>query len=109
VRPTRSREPVLVGVGAQRIDEAQQLGAIGRGSPTVIGHDPIVLVVRGSVAQRRELAAGDDIGSLLGDGRLGLVDPAFGSAGPDARTSLAAIGLWPGLEPRSLGAERPPA
>ena len=87
-----ARADILVGVGVQRIDEAQQLGAIGRGAPTVIGHDPIVLVVRGSVAHRRELAPGDDIGSLLGDGRIGLADPAFGSAGPDARTSLAATG-----------------
>jgi len=100
-----ARADILVGVGAQRIDELQKLGAIDRGSPTVIGHDPIVLVVRGSVAERRQLAPGDDIGSLLEDGRLGLVDPAFGSAGPDAWTSLAAIGLWPGLESRSLGAE----
>jgi len=100
-----ARADILVGVGVQRIDEAQKLGAIGREPPIVIGHNPIVLVVHGGVAERRQLALGDDIGGLLGDGRLGLVDPAFGSAGPDARTALAAIGLWPGLEPRSLGAE----
>jgi len=100
-----ARADILVGVGAQRIDDAQKLEAIDRGAPTIIGHDPIVLVVRGGAARLRELAPGDNIGSLLGDGRVGLVDSAFGSAGSDARTALAAVGLWPGLEPRSLGAE----
>lgn len=37
-----ARADILIGLGTHRIDEAEQLGAIDRGSPTVIGHDPIV-------------------------------------------------------------------
>lgn len=99
-----ARADILIGLGTHRIDEAEQLGAIDRGSPTVIGHDPIVLVVRGAAAEPLRLAPGASISGLLADGRFGLVDTAFGSAGPDARAALAEVGLWPGLKPRSVGA-----
>lgn len=102
-----ARADILVGIGNQRIDDAQQLGAFERGAPIVIGRDPVVLAIRGRVAQPRPVNLGDDLGSLLDEGRFGLVDTAIGSAGADARTALAAVGLWPGLEARSLGAATP--
>ena len=97
-----ARADILVGIGNQRIDDAQKLGALERGAPIVIGRDPVVLEIRGRVAQPRQINPGDDLGSLLDEGRIGFVDTAIGSAGADARTTLATIGLWPSLEARSL-------
>lgn len=99
------RADIIVGIGAKRIDDAQSLGALDRGAPVVIGRDPLVLAARATGGQPRALQPGDSIAGILGDGRLGLVDPAFGSAGPDARSSLSSVGLWPALESRSSGAE----
>jgi len=100
-----ARADIVVGIGAQRIDDAQKLGAFERGAPLVIGHDPIVLAVRGGNGQPFQYRAGDDAGTALGNGRIGVTDTAIGSAGADTRTALATVGLWPILERRSIGAE----
>ena len=51
------------------------------------------------------LAPGASLDRLLGDGRLGIVDLAIDAAGAETRAALAAVGLWPALESRSVGAE----
>ncbi len=51
------------------------------------------------------LARGSNLDRWLGDGRFGLVDLAIGNAGAETREALSQVGLWPALEPRSLGAE----
>jgi len=100
-----ARADIIVGIGTRRIDDAQLVGALDRGAPVVIGRDPVVLAVRGAGGQQRALNPADSIDGIMGGGRLGLVDTAFGSAGPDARTVLASVGLWPALGQRSRGAE----
>ncbi len=102
-----TRADLLIGIGSQRIDNAQQLGALQSAAPVVIGRDPVVLAIRGPVTQPRRLGPGDEIGGLLAEGRFGLVDTAIGSAGADARTALTAVGLWPSLEARSVGTATP--
>lgn len=100
-----ARADIVVGIDAQRIDDAQKLGAFERGAPVVIGHDPIVLAVRGGGGQPLQFRPGDDAGAALGNGQIGVTDTAIGSAGADTRIALAAVGLWPSLKPRSMGAE----
>lgn len=100
-----ARADILVGIGAEQMETARYLDAIEPGTLTVLGRNPVILAVRGLVAHPAALVPGTGLGDLLGDGRFGLVDPAIGRAGSDARASLTAVGLWPALEPRSLGAE----
>ena len=100
-----ARADVLVGIGAGQMDAAQRLGAIEPCTRRIIARDPLVLAVRGRSGQAPALAPGVDLAPLLGSGRLGLVDPALGEAGVDARAALASVGLWPALMPRSVGAE----
>ena len=100
-----ARADILVGVGAGQMDTAQRLDAIDPATRAVLGRDPIILAVHGPTAHPAALAPGADLRELLGTGRFGLVDVAIGRAGSDARAALAAVGLWPALEPRSLGAE----
>ena len=100
-----ARADIIVGIGAKRIDDAQLLVALDRGGPVVIGRASIVLAVHGASARQPSLSPDDIIDGLTGGDKLGLVDTAFGSAGPDARTSLSEVGLWPALGPRGAGAE----
>ncbi len=100
-----ARADILVGIGADQMDTAQRLGAIDPATRRVVAQDPTVLAVRGPKMQPMALVSGSNVASLLGDGRLGLVDMAIGKPGSDARAALAATGLWPALEPRSSGAE----
>lgn len=100
-----ARADILVGIGADQMDTAQQLGAIDPATRRIVGRDPLVLAVRGPKRQPMALACGSNIEPLLGDGRFGLVDLAISGPGSDARAALAAVGLWPALEPRSSGAE----
>ena len=64
-----------------------------------------MLARRGPTTKAVTLASGSDIEFLLGNGRIGVVDLAIGRPGADGRAALAEVGLWPALEPRSLGAE----
>lgn len=100
-----ARADLLVGIGAGPMDAAQRLGAVRPPTRAILARDPLVLAVRGPKMQPMALASGSNLGPLLGGGRLGLADPALGQAGADARAALAAVGLWPALELRSVGAE----
>lgn len=100
-----ARADILSGIGAGQMKAAQRLGAIDPATIRIMGRDPLVLAVRGLEGQPMALACGSNIDRFLGDGRFGLVDLAIGRTGAETREALATIGLWPALEPRSLGAE----
>ena len=100
-----ARADILIGIGNEQMGTAERLGAIDPATRIVLGRNPVILAARGSQAHPAALVPGADLGNLLREGRFGLVDPVIGRAGFDARASLAAVGLWPALEPRSLGAE----
>lgn len=100
-----ARADILAGIGAFQMAAAQRLGAIEPATRRIVGRDPLVLAVRGPGGQPMALACGSNIDRFLRDGRFGLVDLAINRTGAETREALAAIGLWPALESRSLGAE----
>lgn len=100
-----ARADILSGIGPDQMDVAQQLGAVDPATRVVIGRAPMILAHRGQPAEAVALNCDSDIGLLLGQGRIGLVDLAIGRPGADGRAALAEVGLWPALEPRSVGAE----
>ncbi|HXZ02852.1 MAG TPA: substrate-binding domain-containing protein [Stellaceae bacterium] len=56
------------------------------------------------VAQAKSAPApSGDAAERIGDGPIAIVDPPIGSAGSDSRRALAALGLWPALERRTIG------
>ena len=100
-----ARADILAGIGVRQMNTAQRLGAVDPATCRILGRDPLVLAVQGPERRAMALAPGANLDRLLGDGRLGIVDLAIGVAGAEARNALAAVGLWPTLESRSVGAE----
>ena len=100
-----ARADILVGIGAAPMRKAEHLGALEPATCRIVGRNPIVLAVHGPERRPIALGWGSSINRLLGSGRFGLVDLAIGDTGAETREALARVGLWPALEPRSLGAE----
>jgi molybdate transport system substrate-binding protein len=93
-----ARTDLVVGEGEAAADDAARRGLVKPETRAFLWRNRLVVAAPAGTA----LAPGD-AASRIGDGEIAVVDPPVGTAGADSRRALAALGLWPALQSRTLG------
>lgn len=100
-----ARMDLLVGMGEDWLDRAEDLGTIDPLTRVAVARNALVMARHGPRMPPMTLPIAGTTERLLGIGPFGLVDLALHGPGEAARVALIAVGLWPALEPGSVGAE----
>jgi molybdate transport system substrate-binding protein len=96
----RARADLIIGEGEAAGAAAAERHIIKPETRAPLWRNRLVVAARGKATP---LAAAADLATQLDVAPVAIVDPPVGSAGANSRAALAALGLWPKLEPHAVG------